>query len=57
MFINNFYNKTLSLIFYHVGDFFSKFEWSFSLYQKCMKISYYYDEKNGFTLWKEPSEL
>ena len=53
----NIYYKALVWLSYKAGDLLCNldYEWSWDLYQKCMNLSYKYDEQINFWLWKEPS--
>lgn len=55
MFKNIFY-QSLAWLFYKLGDIVCRFpfNWAYFVYQKCMNLSYAYDEKIGFKLWLEP---
>ena len=53
----NIYYKILVWSLYKIGDVLCNlnYEWSWRLYQKCMTLSYEYDEYLDFWLWKEPT--
>jgi hypothetical protein len=53
----NIYYKTMAWLLYKAGDILCNldYEWSWNLYQKCMLLSYDYDEQVNFWIWKEPA--
>ena len=57
-FLHNLYYKFVVLLCYYAGDLFSRLDSEFfaELYQKCMHLSFEYDEKINFWFWKYPSK-
>jgi len=53
--IRNVYYLLLTYILYFVGDklCYLNFVWAGVLYQKCMLLSFKYDEKINFKIWKD----
>ena len=51
------YCKSVVVASYHIGDLLSRIdnEVCGELYQKCMRISFDYDEKINFWFWKYPN--
>lgn len=56
-FMRRLYYKTLSLLFYKIGDISCLIptEWAYILYQKSMGESVKYDDLSGAGLWKKTS--